>query len=131
MVRDNWLEETEDKTMKQKIFSKGNGWYISATNYKDEKDKAYINLFFPKNSDPFYQDNGRGFSVKDIDIQEAKFTSYKGKVGLTIFKYEELSELPMTEENAKGGYADVRLNNGDTDMFGSKNYIDSDELPFY
>ena len=71
--------------MKQKIFSKGNGWYISATNYKDEKDKAYTNLFFPKNSDP-------ADGTKEIDAIEWRLTCYKGKVGMTIFKYEPCAE---------------------------------------
>lgn len=118
--------------MKQKIFSKGNGWYISCTNYKDEKDKAYLNLFFPQNTTPFYQDNGRGFSVKDIDIQEAKFTSYKGKIGMTIFKFEELSELPVTEQNMRQEINhQVPLNDGSTDMFGGSSFIEPDDLPFY
>lgn len=79
--------------MKQRIFSKGQGWYISATNYKDQEDKCYINLYFPKQTaEPLYHDNGRGFSSKDIDIEEAKFTCYKGKAGLTVFKYTVLED---------------------------------------
>lgn len=104
--------------MKQTIFSKGKGWYISATNYKDEKDKAYVNLYFPKNTEPQYHDNGRGFSVKKIDVEEAKFTSYQGKVGMTIFKYEEVEE-----DNSKmgGARADV----------GKSVNINTDDLPFF
>jgi len=112
--------------MIQTIFSKGQGWYISASNYKDQNDKAYINLFFPKNTEPFYQDNGRGFSVMTIDIQEAKFTSYKGKAGLTIFKYEECEartdnqpkavETITTQTNyGGGGYEEIK----------------EEDLPFY
>ena len=70
--------------MKVKIFSSGSGWYISCTNYKDDKDKAYIGLFFPQNTEPYYQENSNGYDAKDIDILEAKFTSYKGKVGMTV-----------------------------------------------
>ena len=96
--------------MKQKIFSKGKGWYISANNYKDKEDKCYINLYFPKGTEPMYIDNGRGFSVKDIDIQEMKFTSYKGKAGVTIFKYSMID---------------------DTEEYSPKVEIDESELPFY
>lgn len=96
--------------MKQKIFSKGKGWYISANNYKDKEDKCYINLYFPKGTEPMYIDNGRGFSVKDIDIQEMKFTSYKGKAGVTIFKYSMID---------------------DTEEYSPKVEIDESELPFF
>jgi len=96
--------------MKQKIFSKGKGWYISANNYKDKEDKCYINLYFPKGTEPMYIDNGRGFSVKDIDIQEMKFTSYKGKAGVTIFKYSMIE---------------------DTKEYSPKVEIEPEELPFY
>ena len=99
--------------MKQKIFSKGKGWYISANNYKDKEDKCYINLYFPKGTEPMYIDNGRGFSVKDIDIQEMKFTSYKGK------------DNESFTESVKGtGY---EKNFGATQSI----EIDESELPFY
>lgn len=96
--------------MKQKIFSKGKGWYISANNYKDKEDKCYINLYFPKGTEPMYIDNGRGFSVKDIDIQEMKFTSYKGKAGVTIFKYSMVEDTKEYSPNVE---------------------IDESELPFF
>lgn len=108
--------------MKQTIFSKGKGWYISCSNYKDENDKAYLNLYFPKNSEPPYADNGRGYSVKQIDILEAKFTSYQGKVGLTVFKYTEIKDEPKKEQEQKD---DTK------EMFGSSTVIEQDELPFY
>lgn len=109
--------------MKQRIFSKGKGWYISASNYKDPEDKAYMNLFFPSGSEPKYFDNGMGFSTKEIDILEQRYTSYKGKIGLTIFKYIELQDKkeqqPLTREDNK-------------DMFGGDSHgFEQDELPFY
>lgn len=111
--------------MKQKIFSKGKGWYISANNYKDKEDKCYINLYFPKGTEPMYIDNGRGFSVKDIDIQEMKFTSYKGKAGVTIFKYSMIEDNEPFTESVKGtGY---EKNFGATQSI----EIDESELPFY
>ena len=104
--------------MKQRIFSKGNGWHISATNYKDKEDKCYVNLYFPKGSEPEYVDNGRGFSMKDIDIEEAKFTSYKGKAGMTVFSYIEIDN---TEKENENGHS----------MFGPENAVDPNDLPFY
>ena len=114
--------------MKQTIFSKGKGWYISASNYKDQNDKAYVNLFFPKNTEPFYEDNGRGFSVKTIDIQEAKFTSYQGKAGMTIFKYEEC-EARTDKEPIKDAVETISRGQ---DIGGATfDPVSPDDLPFY
>lgn len=113
--------------MKQRIFNRGNGWYIVGSNYKDDKDKAYIDLYFVKNTEPNYVDNGRGFSSKLIDIEEAKFTSYHKKPGLTIFKYTELEEPSRPDQESR----QVELNDGKSDMFGGKVQIDTEELPFY
>jgi hypothetical protein len=109
--------------MKVKIFNQGKGWYISATNYKDNNDKAYMNVHFAQShcAEPTYQDNGRGFSVQDIDIIEAKFTSYKNKVGLTIFKYELLTNVDLNDTSNFGG---------SRSGLGS-NVIEPDDLPFY
>ena len=78
--------------MKVRIFNKGKGWYVSATNYKDKEDKAYMNVHFPTN-EPI--PNGAnidqsGFDFTDIDVLEAKFGSYKQKVTMTVFKYEPI-----------------------------------------
>lgn len=109
--------------MKVKIFNSGKGWYVSASNYKDKEDKAYMNLHFAQSlcAEPDYQDNGRGFSVQDIDIQEAKFTSYKGKIGLTVFKYELLTNIEL-EDTSKFG--------GSRSGLGS-NIVEPDDLPWY
>ena len=108
--------------MKQKIFNRGNGWYISGSNYKNKEDKAYISLFFPRESDPEYHETENGFMAKDIDILEAKFTSYNGKPGMTIFKYVEIkseSEPKQTitrkQDYTGGGYEEIK----------------SEDLPFY
>lgn len=61
------------------------GWYTTAKNRNDKEDKAYVNLFFPKNSDP-------ADGTKEIDAIEWRLTCYKGKVGMTIFKYEPCAE---------------------------------------
>ena len=82
------------------------GWYTTAKNRNDKEDKAYVNLFFPKNTDP-------ADGTEEIDAIEWRLTCYKGKVGMTIFKYN--------------------VNNKDeTGKFGNPNVtIDSDSLPFY
>lgn len=61
------------------------GWYTTAKNRNDKEDKAYVNLFFPKNSDP-------ADGTEEIDAIEWRLTCYKGKVGMTIFKYEPCAE---------------------------------------
>ena len=61
------------------------GRYTTAKNRNDKEDKAYVNLFFPKNSDP-------ADGTKEIDAIEWRLTCYKGKVGMTIFKYEPCAE---------------------------------------
>lgn len=108
--------------MKQKIFNSGKGWYISASNYKDKNDKAYLNIYFPKGTEPDYVDNGRGFSVQDIDIIEAKFTSYQGKIGLTVFKYELLTNIDLTQDNSMFGGSRSDL---------ADNIINPEDLPWY
>lgn len=82
------------------------GWYTTAKNYKDENDKAYVNLFFPKDTEP--QDG-----VESITPVEWRLTCYKGKIGMTIFKYN--------------------VNNKDeTGKFGNPNtVIESNDLPFF
>ena len=113
--------------MKVIIFSKGKGWYISCSNYKDDKDKAYINLFFPKASAPSYKDNGQGFSVKAIEIEEGKFTSFKSKPGLTVFKYREV-EIQQKKEQPQ---EDISKFGGSRADSGKDIGIEPDDLPFY
>ena len=61
------------------------GWYTTAKNRNDKEDKAYVNLFFPKNTSP-------ADGTEEIDAIEWRLTCYKGKVGMTIFKYEPCAE---------------------------------------
>ena len=111
--------------MKITMFNRGKGWYISASNYKDDTDKCYIDVYFPKNTGPEYEDNGRGFSVKQIKVEEAKFTSYKGKPGLTIFKYS------VTEEDQNEEFNRSLDGTKYADEFDPKVKIEEKELPFY
>lgn len=118
--------------MKQKIFSKGKGWYISATNYKNKEDKCYINLYFPKNTEPEYKENGRGFSAIDIDIQEMKFGCFNGKAEITVFKYAKVEK--STEEQNKEFIESVQGTPYADNFGGTQSQdvdISPDELPFY
>ncbi len=84
------------------------GWYTTARNRNDKEDKYYVNLFFPKNTEP-------ADGTEAIDPVEWTLTCYKGKVGMTIFKYNP-----------------VRKEKDDTEKFGNPNVtIESSELPFY
>ena len=85
--------------MKLKIFNRGKGWYSIANNYKDQNDKQYVNIHFAKCDEPSYEDNGRGFSVQDIDILEGKLSCYQSKVGMVIFKYDLLTNISLEKEN--------------------------------
>lgn len=120
--------------MKVRVFSKGQGWYVSATNYKDKQDKAYMNLHFSQNHclEPIYEDNGRGFSVQELDIQEAIFTSYKGKIGMTIFKYEQLTDIDLNKETQYQQTSLTGTNRDITGHFGGEDYgFEQEEPPFY
>lgn len=85
------------------------GWYTTARNRNDKEDKCYVNLFFPKNSDP-------ADGTEQIKPTEWTLTCYKGKVGMTIFKYE-------VEDNSKmgGDHADIGKDVG----------IEPNDLPFF
>lgn len=78
------------------------GWYTTAKNRNDKEDKAYVNLFFPKNTGP-------ADGTEEIDAIEWRLTCYKGKVGMTIFKYEPCAE---------GGHEkDVKIEPNDLPFF--------------
>ena len=79
--------------MKVRIFSKGKGWYVSATNYKDKSDKAYMNVHFGNHDEPIPNNvniETSGFDFTDIDVLEAKFNSFNKKISMTVFKYEPI-----------------------------------------
>lgn len=62
-------------------------WYVVGTNYKDKEDKAYMDLFFLNGTEPEFVPDKDGKCSYNISIEEGKFTSYKNKMGLTVFKY--------------------------------------------
>ena len=120
--------------MKQRIFNRGKGWYISASNYKDPDDKAYLNIFFPGNTDPAYRPTGdQGFVFIDIDIQEQKYTSYKGKIGLTVFKYEIIpNEGKLDEVDAQNNDFAQQVRGTEYEKnFGAVGKVEPEDLPFY
>lgn len=108
--------------MKQRIFNRGKGWYISASNYKDKKDKAYMTVRFAVCAEPQYTPtNDSDFTFVDIDILEQKYESFHNKMFLTVFKYELIkptNEIPEMDKQGKE-YATQQVE------------IDSSELPFY
>ena len=74
--------------MKQRIFNRGKGWYIPCSNYKDQNDKAYLNVKFGRDNEPLYtppQEND--YTFIDIVIDEGRFNSYEKKVS-TLFVYK-------------------------------------------
>lgn len=85
------------------------GWYTTARNRNDKDDKQYVNLFFPKHTEP--QDG-----TEQINPIEWTLTCFKGKVGMTIFKYE-------VEDNSKMG--------GDRADIGKDVGIEPNDLPFF
>ena len=123
--------------MKQRIFNKGKGWYISASNYKNKEDKAYMNVHFAVCSEPTYRPaGGNPFTFIDIDIEEQKYEAYQGKIGLTIFKYQiiqptssELTEIVRQDQ----GFAESIQGTAYADKFGGSQDVDlsPDDLPFY
>lgn len=85
------------------------GWYTTARNRNDKDDKQYVNLFFPKYTEP--QDG-----TEQINPIEWTLTCFKGKVGMTIFKYE-------VQDNSKMG--------GDRADIGKDVGIEPNDLPFF
>lgn len=112
--------------MKARLFrsSKG-GWYLFGRNYNDKEDKAYCNVHFANNYAVEPQTTG---DYIDVNIEEASCSSYKGKFGLTIFKYSILDTQKEEEhEEAINEYADKF--GGETKV--NNVVITQDELPFY
>ena len=107
--------------MKQRIFNKGKGWYISASNYKNKDDKAYMNVRFAVCSEPEYRPSGDNpFIFRDIDIEDQKYEAYEGKMYLTVFHYkliEPKGELTELDRQGKEYATAVE--------------IKPEELPFY
>lgn len=78
--------------MKIRLFNKGKGWYVSATNWKLNTDKAYMNVRFVKCEEPQFQETPQGYDIADVFVDEGKFEAYNGKISLTVFKYHTETE---------------------------------------
>lgn len=90
--------------MRQRIFSRGKGWYVSGTNHYDEKDKAYMNVSFPMRNGPTrYPEPGEDYSWVDIEIIKGKFESYKGKICLKVFEYDLVGTIDDAQNEQNGG----------------------------
>lgn len=83
--------------MKVKIFNRGKGWYISAKNYKDENDRAYMSVRFVNCPEIVPHNNEQGYASADIKIEEASFGAYQGKMNMTVFKYTEVEAKPKND----------------------------------
>ena len=108
--------------MKQIIFKGQFGWYILANNYKDKSDIGYVNLYFPNKDEPLGNDKDK----KWIDILNAQFTCYKGKIGLSIWEYKETIS-PKESANLENKVNEFI----DDNNIPSEIDISSDNLPFY
>lgn len=99
--------------MKTRLFNRGKGWYVSATNWKDNQDKAYMNVRFVKCAEPMYHNTEKGYDIIDIVVTEGKYECYQNKISLTVFNYE------LPKESVK---TDIRPSD--------VNDFDDDDLPF-
>lgn len=105
--------------MKQLIFNKGKGWYIVGSNYKNKTDVAYMTVYFNRKiQEPQGKVNEKGVRSAWIEIKEQMYSSYKGKIQLTIFDYIETCspKEAADQKQEQPIYPDE---------------IDSDALPFY
>lgn len=108
--------------MKQRIFSRGKGWYIPCKNYKDDNDKATLFVNFKRGEEPPYNPpQGQEWCFLDIDIEDAKFGCSKGNANMMVWSYTIIqSENKMVEVQKEDGK-----------MFGASNFIEPEDLPFY
>ena len=98
--------------MKQRIFNKGRGWYISAKNRYDKEDRAYMNVFFPMRNQPDRLPlPGEAYSFVDIEIIGHKFEAYNGKIQLKVFEYNLIATCDdVSQQNdAQEEYPDAPL----------------------
>ena len=107
--------------MKIRMFNRGNGWYIPCSNYKDETDKAYLNVHFTqKCGEPVADLNEQGYAQIDVNVIEGKHESYKKQVkSLTVFKYDLLTNADLSNFGGKASQSSQSLD------------IQPDDLPFY
>ena len=122
--------------MKQRIFNRGKGWYISCANRNDPEDKAYVNVGFMRDQIPPYEPaGGNEFVFIDIDIIEWRLNSYKNKPELFVFKYEFIkNDSKLTEVDRQNNeFAQSIQGTPYANKFGGGQNVDisPDDLPFY
>lgn len=122
--------------MKQRIFNRGKGWYISCNNRNDPEDKAYVNVGFMRDQIPPYEPvAGNEFVFIDIDIIEWRLNSYKNKPELFVFKYELVrNDSKLTEVDRQNNeFAQSIQGTPYAEKFGGNQEvsISPDDLPFY
>lgn len=122
--------------MKQRIYNRGNGWYIPAHNYKDSEDNSSLNVGFTRGTEPVYTPpKENDYTFLDIDIQEAKFNSWHRKVSqMFVFKYTVIGkrEQKNTVEEQNREFAESVQGTEYADNFGNPNLtFEQEELPFY
>lgn len=104
--------------MKTRLFNKGKGWYVSATNYKDKEDKAYMSVYFTKDcEEPTPTFNASGYAMIDIDVLESFYVSYNKKIAWKIQKYIEVKNEAQSEQKQPHNSNKINLT--------------SDDLPWY
>lgn len=118
--------------MKIRIFNRGLGWYLTANNYKDQEDKAYVNVHFTQQcGEPDFKPNDDNYDTREIEIIEGKHNCYKGKVGLTIFKWKYADE-PKSDPNQD--FVQSIQGTKYAEQFGASSEdisISPNDLPFY
>lgn len=128
--------------MKITIYNSGYGWSFPIGNYKNKNEEPiWVNCYFIENYtlEPMFTPNEKGKDSRKIFINEGSFNKYvdaNGKlhVTLSIFSYELISKIDLTENNLvleDGTRYQSKLNDGDTDMFGGNIKVEEEELPFY
>ena len=121
--------------MKQRIFNKGRGWYISCTNKNNQDDKCYINVYFKDGDEPYADLNDKDFVFIDIDIKESRFYSSNKKPYLKVFVYDKIVYEGVLDEVAEenGQFAESVIGTEYERKFGGSQapVIDEKDLPFY
>lgn len=107
--------------MKQRIFSRGQGWYIPCKNYKDDNDKATVYVNFKRGEEPQYQPpQGQDWCFVDIDIEDAKFGCSKGRPNMMVWSYTKAENNPVKSYKRSEFKGDI--DNFDNDDLGDEDF---------
>ena len=120
--------------MKQRIFSRGKGWYIPCKNYKDENDKTTFYVNFKKGEEPRYlPPEGQEWCFLDIDIESARFECFNGKSNMKVWSYTITESKDTKTEEQNREFIDSLSGTPYEKKFGGSSapVIDENDLPFY